>query len=73
MLTKLIWVKLKLMWHRKSDARDVGSEEVNAVAVEVASGAFVVLSGSRIGVPSENLGVAERHAGVEGVGDGGVP
>src|SRR6478672_8000391 len=56
-----------------SDAGDVGGEEVNAVAVEVAAGAVVVLGGSRVGVPGENLRVAQRNAGVQGVGDGGVP
>ena len=41
--------------------------------VEVAAGAVPVLSGARVGVAGEDLGVAERHSGVEGVGDGGVP
>ncbi len=43
------------------------------MAVEVASGAVVVLGGSWIGVASEDLGVPQRHSGVEGVRDGGVP
>jgi hypothetical protein len=43
------------------------------VPVEVAAGAVVVLGGSWFGVPGEDLGVAEGDAGVEGVGDGGVP
>ena len=55
------------------DAGDVGGEEVDAVAVDVASGAVVVLGGPRVSVPGEDLGVAERDAGVEGVGDRGVP
>ena len=56
-----------------SDAGDVGGEEVDAVPVEVASGAVVVLGGARVGVPSQDLRVPQRHAGVEGVGDRGVP
>ena len=39
-------------------AGDVGSEEVDAVAVEVAAGPVVVLGGSWVGVPSEDLRVA---------------
>ena len=41
--------------------------------VEVAAGAVVVLGGAWVGVPGDDLGVAQRDAGVEGVGDGGVP
>jgi hypothetical protein len=51
------------------DAGDVGGEEVDAVSVEVASGAVVVLGGAGVGVPGEDLGVAQGDAGVEGVGD----
>jgi hypothetical protein len=43
------------------------------VAVEVAAGAVVVLGGAGVGVAGEYLRVARRHAGVEGVGDRGVP
>ena len=43
------------------------------MAVEVAAGAIVVLGGAWVGVPCEDLGVAEWDAGVEGVGDRGVP
>ena len=53
-------------------AGDVGGEEVDAVAVEVATCAVVVLGGTRVGVPGEDLGVAERDSGIEGVGDRGV-
>jgi len=56
-----------------SDSRDVGGQEVDAVAVEVAAGTVVVLGSPWVGVPGQDLGVAEGHAGVEGVGDGGVP
>ncbi|WGY00853.1 hypothetical protein QI633_20220 [Nocardioides sp. QY071] len=45
---------------------------MDAVAVEVSSGAVVVFGGSRVGVPSEDLGVPQWDASVEGVGDGGV-
>jgi hypothetical protein len=53
-----------------SDSRDVGGEEV---AVEVSSGSVVVLGGSGVSVAGEDLSIAEGDAGVEGVGDGGVP
>jgi len=43
------------------------------VSVEVAAGAVVVLGGAGVGVAGEDLGVAQRNAGVEGVGDRGVP
>jgi hypothetical protein len=55
-----------------SDSGDVGGEEVNAVAVEVAAGSIVVLGGARVGVSSQDLGITERDTGVEGVGDGSV-
>lgn len=54
-------------------ACNVGGEEVDTVAVEVASGAVVVLGGPRVGVAREDLGVAKRDASIEGVGDRGVP
>ena len=54
------------------DASDVGGQEVDAVAVQVAAGAVVVLGRARIRMPGEDLGVAERDAGVQGVGDRGV-
>jgi hypothetical protein len=53
-------------------AGDVGGEEVDAVAVEVAACSVVVLGGAGVGVAGEDLCVAEVDAGVEGVGDGGV-
>jgi hypothetical protein len=43
------------------------------VSIEVPAGAVVVLGCARVGVSGEDLGVSERHACVEGVGDGGVP
>lgn len=43
------------------------------MAVEVAAGAVVVLGGPGVGVPGEDLRVSQRDAGVEGVGDRGVP
>ena len=48
-------------------------EEVDAVAVEVAAGAVVVLGGPWVGVTGVDLGIAEWDAGVECVGDRGVP
>ena len=41
----------------RSDAADVGGQEVDAVSVEVAAGAVVVLGGAGVGV------AAGRHAG----------
>lgn len=41
----------------RSDAGDVGGEEVDAVAIEVASGAVVVLGGTWVGVAGQDLGV----------------
>jgi hypothetical protein len=38
-------------------AGDVGGQEVDAVAVEVAAGTVAVLGGSRIGMSHEDLGV----------------
>lgn len=55
-----------------SDAGDVGGEEVDAMAVEVAAATVVVLGGAGVSVPGQDLGVAERHAGVQGIGDCGV-
>ena len=42
----------------RSDAGDVGGQEVDAVSVEVAAGTVVVLGGSRVGVAGQDLGVA---------------
>ena len=53
-------------------AGDVGGEELDAVAVEVAACPVVVLGGLGVGVAGQDLRVAERHAGVECVGDRGV-
>ena len=47
---------------RTSDSRDVGGEEVDAVSVQVASGAVVVLGGAWIGVPGQDLCVSEWYA-----------
>ena len=47
---------------RRLHAGDVGGEEVDAVAVEVAAGAVVVLGGSWVGMAGEDLRVAERDA-----------
>ena len=55
------------------DPGDVGCEEVNAVPIEVASGAVVVLGGAWVRMAGQDLGVAQRDAGVEGVGDRRVP
>lgn len=52
-----------------SDARHVGGQEVDAVPVEVASGAVVVLGGAGVGVTGEDLRVTEWDARVEGVRD----
>ena len=40
------------------DGRDVGGEEVDAVAVEDSAGAAVVLGGAQGGVSGEDLAVA---------------
>jgi hypothetical protein len=56
-----------------SHAGDVGREEVDCVPVEVAAGGVVVLSRARVGMSGQDLGVSQWDAGVEGVGDGGVP
>jgi hypothetical protein len=50
------------VWLSFSDARDIGGEEVGAVAVQVPRGSVVMLGGARVGVPSEGLSVAERIA-----------
>ena len=43
---------------RRLDAGDVGGEEVDAVAVEVAAGAVVVLGRAWVGVPGEDLRIS---------------
>ena len=48
------------MESRTSDARDVGGDEVDTVAVEVAAGAVVVLCRARVGVPRQDLGDLEE-------------
>jgi hypothetical protein len=40
------------------DAGDVGGEEVDAVAVEVSTGAVVMLGGARVTVSSKDLRIA---------------
>jgi hypothetical protein len=55
-----------------SDSRDVGDEEVDALAVEVASGSVIVLCGSGVGVPGQDPGISKCDPCVEGVGDGCV-
>jgi len=57
----------------RSDAGDVCGEEMDAVSVEVATGAVVVLGGAWVGVAGEDLGVSQGDARVQGVGDRGVP
>jgi hypothetical protein len=52
---------------------DEGGEELHGVPVEVAACNAVVLGGPGIGVAAEDLGVRQRHAGIQGVGDRGVP
>jgi hypothetical protein len=52
---------------------DVGSEEVDAVAVEVATCAIIVLDSAWIGMAGEDLRVAQRDTGVKGVGDSAMP
>jgi hypothetical protein len=47
-------------------ASNVGGEEVDAVAVEVAPGAVVVLGGAWVGVAGEDLRVTKRDAGKAG-------
>jgi hypothetical protein len=49
-----------------SHARDVGGEEVNAVAVEVAADPVAEL-GAGVGMPGQDLGAAQGHACVQGV------
>jgi hypothetical protein len=56
----------------QSDACNVGGEEVDAVAVEVAACAVVVLGGARVCVSRQDLSISERDSGVESVGDCGV-
>jgi hypothetical protein len=41
-------------------AGDIGGEEVDAVAVEVAAGAVVVLRGAWVGVPGPAKGLPRR-------------
>ena len=50
----------------RSDAGDVGGEEVDAVTVEVAAGTVVVLGSPRVAVPGDDLRIAERDAGGQG-------
>ena len=61
----------RCMFALGSDSGDVGGEEVDAVAVEVASGGRSA-GWCGVGVAGEDLCDAEWDAGVEGVGDGGV-
>jgi len=67
------WAESWLVGSASSDAGNVGGEEVHAVSVEVASGSVVVLGRAGVGVAGEDLGVTQGDAGVEGVGDRGVP
>ena len=49
-------------WDSSSHARDLGGEEVNAVAVEVAAGAVVVLGGAGVGASCVHRDVTtQRH------------
>ena len=65
------WAESTLVRPGRLDAGDVCGQEVDAVSVEVASGAVVVLGGAGAGVTGEDLGVAQGNAGVQGVGDRG--
>lgn len=57
----------------RSDVGDVGGQERDPVPVKVvAAGTAVALGRARVGLPGQDLSVSERHACVEGVGDGGV-
>jgi len=47
--------------HEASDSGDVRGEEVDAVAVKVATCSVVVLSGERVGMPGKDLRVAQRN------------
>jgi len=57
----------------RSDAGDLCGQEVDAVSVEVATGAVVVLGGAGVRVAGEDLGVTQGDTRVQGVGDRGVP
>jgi hypothetical protein len=46
---------------------------VHAVTVEIAASTVVMLGGPWVGVASQDLHVTQWHAGIEGVGDRGVP
>ena len=54
---------------RRLDAGNVGGEEVDAVAVEMAACAVVVLCGAGVCVWGEDLRISWRDAGVEDVRD----
>jgi hypothetical protein len=56
----------------RSDACDVGGDEVDAVAGKVAACAVVVLGSAGVSVTRQNLSIPERDSGVESVGDRGV-
>ncbi len=57
-----MWAVATRVRPHRSDAGDVGGEEVDAVPVGVAAGAVVVLGGARVGVAGKDLGVAKRDA-----------
>jgi len=71
--TSPIWAESTRVGPGRSDAGDVCGQEVDAVTVEVASGAVVVLGGAGVGVAGEDLGVTQGDARVQGVDDRGVP
>ncbi len=70
-----IWAESTLVAPGGSAAGDVGGEEVDAVSVEVASGAVVLLGGSRVGVLGEDLGrrAAGRRGARSPASSGGYP
>ena len=65
-------VPLYLVGWTQVERGDVGGEEVDAVAVEVASHTVVVLGGAWVGVPGQDRGVPQRHTGIECVRDRSV-
>ena len=50
-------------WDR-SDAGDVGGEEVDAVSVKIAASSVVVLGCTGVGVAGEDLRITKGHAGI---------
>ena len=65
---ELMWLETAL-----SNPNIKGGDDVGGVPVEGHPGPVVAHGGARIGVAGRFLHVAQRHAGVEGGGDEGVP